>query len=70
MTIPVLRMSTVESSFTLADITDTDRFRRLGASLAADPDGELARTLVSARVMVAPDGLKRTDSSPPVRPIG
>ena len=59
--IPVLRMSTVESSFTLADITDTDRFRRLGASLAANPDGELARTLVSARIVVGPDGMKRTE---------
>jgi type III restriction enzyme len=59
--VPVLRMSTVESSFTLADITDTDRFRKLGASLAADPDGELARTLVSARVVVGPDGVKHTE---------
>ena len=59
--VPVLRMSTVDSSFTLADITDTERFRRLGASLATDPDGELARTLVSARVVVGPDGVKRTE---------
>jgi type III restriction enzyme len=59
--VPVLRMSTVESSFTLADITDTDRFRKLGASLAADPAGELARTLVSARVVVGADGVKRTE---------
>lgn len=60
VTVPILRMSNVESSFTLADITDTDRFRKLGASLAADPDGELVRTLVSARVVVGPDGVKRT----------
>jgi type III restriction enzyme len=59
--IPVLRMSTVESRFTLADITDTDRFRKLGASLATNPDGELARTLVSARIVVGPDGIKRTE---------
>jgi len=59
--IPVLRMSAVASLFTLADITDRDRFRKLGASLAADPDGELARTLVSARVVTGPDGLKRTE---------
>jgi type III restriction enzyme len=51
----------VDSRFTLADITDTDRFRKLGASLATDPDGELARTLVSARVVVGADGLKRTE---------
>jgi type III restriction enzyme len=59
--IPVLRMSAVESPFTLADITDTDTFRRLGASLAANPDSELARTLVSARVVTGPDGVKRTE---------
>ena len=59
--IPLLRMSAVESAFTLADITDTDRFRKLGASLAANPDGELARTLVSARIVVGPDGIKRTE---------
>ncbi|MDQ3691340.1 MAG: DEAD/DEAH box helicase family protein, partial [Chloroflexota bacterium] len=45
--VPVLRMSAVQSSFSLADITDTDRFRKLGRSLATDPDGELSRTLVS-----------------------
>lgn len=59
--IPILRMSTVESSFSLADITDTSRFRRLGESLAADPDGELARTVVGARVVTGPDGVKRTE---------
>jgi type III restriction enzyme len=59
--IPVLQMSAVQSRFTLADITNTDRFRKLGAALAADPDGELARTLVSARVVVGSDGVKRTE---------
>jgi type III restriction enzyme len=59
--VPVLRMSTVQSSFTLADITDRDRFRKLGATLAADPDGELSRTLVSAKVVTGPDGMKRTE---------
>jgi type III restriction enzyme len=59
--VPVLRMSAVDSPFTLADITDTDRFRKLGRSLAADPDGELARTLVSARIIIGADGVKRTE---------
>jgi type III restriction enzyme len=58
--IPVLRMTTVESSFSLADITETDAFRKLGTMLAANPDGELSRTLVGARVVVGPDGIKRT----------
>jgi type III restriction enzyme len=59
--IPVLRMSAVQSSFTLADITDVDAFRKLGISLAANPDGELSRTLASARVVTGPDGMKRTE---------
>jgi type III restriction enzyme len=59
--LPILRMTTVESTFSLADITDTDKFKKLGASLAADPEGELHRTLVSARVVVGPDGIKRTE---------
>lgn len=59
--VPLLRMSAVQSKFSLADITDTDRFRKLGRALASDPDGELARTLVSARVVVGSDGIKRTE---------
>jgi type III restriction enzyme len=61
ISIPVLRMSTVTSSFTLADITDLEPFRKLGAALAANPNGELSRTLVSARVVTGPDGVKRTE---------
>lgn len=59
--IPVLRMSVVQSSFTLADITDTDAFRRLGASLAADPAGELNRTVIDARIVTGSDGIRRTE---------
>jgi len=59
--IPLLRMTAVQSNFSLADITDTDNFRKLGAALAANPDGELNRTLVSARVVVGFDGIKRTE---------
>jgi type III restriction enzyme len=58
--IPLLRMTTVESNFKLADITETDNFRKLGAKLAANPEGELNRTLVGARVITGSDGIKRT----------
>jgi len=61
ITIPVLRMSAVQSSFTLSDIIDIDAFRKLGTTLAADPEGELSRTLVSARIVSGPDGMKRTE---------
>lgn len=59
--VPSLQMTAVKSPFTLADITDTDAFRKLGTSLAADPEGELSRTLVNARVVTGPDGIKRTE---------
>ncbi len=59
--VPVLKMSAVKSSFTLADITDTDPFRKLGAALATNPDDELSRTLIGARVITGPDGIKRTE---------
>ncbi len=61
LVIPLLRMSAVESSFSLADITDTDPFRKLGASLAANPAGELSRTLLSARVVTGRDGIRHTE---------
>ncbi len=61
ISVPVLKMSAVQSSFTLADITDTDSFRKLGAALATNPDDELSRTLVGARVVTGPDGIKRTE---------
>lgn len=61
ITIPVLQMTAVKSHFSLADITDTDSFRKLGGALAADPDGELNRILIDARVVVGPDGIKRTE---------
>jgi type III restriction enzyme len=59
--VPVLRMTNIKSHFSLADITSSDAFRKLGARLAADPDGELIRTVVSAVVVTGPNGVKRTE---------
>lgn len=61
ITVPVLRMTAVKSSFSLSDITDLEPFRNLGRLLATDPEAELSRTLVSARVVTGPDGVKRTE---------
>lgn len=58
--IPVLRMTAVTAPFSLADITDTDAFFNLGSSLAADPEVELSRTLISARVETGADGIRHT----------
>jgi type III restriction enzyme len=61
--IPQLKMTTIKSEFSLADITDLDPFRRLGASFATDPAGSLRRAVVSARVVQGPDGLRRTETA-------
>ena len=58
--IPRLKMTPVKSSFSLADITDTDPFRKLGEKIAADPEGQLRRTTISAQVIEGPDGLRQT----------
>jgi type III restriction enzyme len=58
---PVLKMTAVTSSFSLADITETDDFFKLGRALATNPESELNRTLLGARVVVGRDGIKRTE---------
>lgn len=59
--VPRLRMTAVKSDFSLADITELDLFRRLGRSIAADPVGQLRRVTLGARIIVGPDGLRRTE---------
>ena len=59
--IPRLKMTMVTSSFSLADITELEPFRRLGESLAADPVGNLRRVTLSARIVSTPDGLRHTE---------
>lgn len=59
--IPRLRMTAVESKFSLADITDHSAFRKLGELLATNPEAELRRTVLSARVVEGADGLRRAE---------
>ncbi len=59
--VPILRMTKVEARFSLADIVDLEPFRRLGMQLAANPDTELQRVKVSAKVVTGKDGLRRTE---------
>lgn len=59
--VPCLEMTSVQSTFSLADITDHDAFRKLGTQIATDPEGQLRRTTVSARIIEGPDGLRRTE---------
>jgi type III restriction enzyme len=54
-------MSPVKNVFSLADITDLDPFRKAGQRIASDPDGQLLRTSLSARVIETADGLRRTE---------
>jgi type III restriction enzyme len=53
-------METIESHFSLADITDRRPYRELGVQISADPDAELRRTKLSAQIVDGGDGLKRT----------
>jgi len=64
LVIPELRMTAVQSPFSLADITDREPFRRLGQRLARDPVGELRRIRLSAHVVETLDGLRHTELSP------
>jgi type III restriction enzyme len=58
---PVLKMTAVTSNFSLADIANTDEFAKLGRALASNPESELNRTLLGARVVTGRDGIKRTE---------
>lgn len=58
--IPSLRMGQPKSSFSLADVTDRDPFEKAGRSIAANPEDELRRTTLSARIVEGSDGLRST----------
>jgi type III restriction enzyme len=64
LVIPELRMTAVQSPFSLADITDREPFRRLGERLGHDPVDELRRIRLSAHVVQTLDGLRHTELSP------
>lgn len=64
LVIPQLRMTAVQSPFSLADITDREPFHRLGQRLARDPVGELRRIRLSAHVVETLDGLRHTELAP------
>jgi type III restriction enzyme len=59
--IPRLKMTRVELKFSLADITDLDAFERLGRRLATEPDDDLRRIELGARIVTGADGLRRTE---------
>jgi type III restriction enzyme len=64
LVIPELRMTALQSPFSLADITDREPFRRLGQRLARDPVGELRRIRLSAHVVQTLDGMRHTELAP------
>ena len=59
--VPRLQQSMIKSEFKLADITDMTPFRLLGERVGSDPEENLRRTLVSARIVEGADGLRRTE---------
>ncbi len=64
LAIPELRLSPIESAFSLARITDLDPFRKLGQRLATDPVGELRRIRLAAHVVQTLDGFRHTELEP------
>lgn len=54
-------MTPIKSNFPLADIIDTEAFRRLGESLAADPVAQPRRIRLSAIILEGQDGIRRTE---------
>lgn len=62
--LPELRMTRVESKFSFADITDLASFKDLGHRLADDPEQELRRTRLDARIISGPDGMRHTELVP------
>ena len=62
--VPDLRMTAIESRFSLADITDRRAFKEAGEKLARDPVDELRRIRLSAQVVQSFDGLKHTELAP------
>lgn len=58
--VPRLQQTTVKSTFNLADITDRTPFRLLGEQIASDPEENLRRTILSARIVEGKDGLRST----------
>ena len=59
--IPRLRMTKVTSKFSLADITELDAFEALGRRLASEPEDDLRRIELGARIVTGSDGLRRTE---------
>jgi type III restriction enzyme len=64
LVIPELRMTAVQSPFSLADIIATEPFRNLGQRLARDPIGELRRIRLTAHVVQTLDGMRHTELAP------
>lgn len=77
--VPIVRIRKAEELWTLAKIIDTRPFKELGEAVAADPEAQLRRTLVTATVEETDEGLQaaitmreaadRIDSFQPTLPL-
>jgi type III restriction enzyme len=54
-------MTKVQLKFSLADITELDAFEKLGRRLASEPEEDLRRMEIGARIVTGSDGLRRTE---------
>ena len=57
--IPRLKLTRVNQTFSLSDITDLNTFTELGKRISADPEGTLRRVVVGARIVEDESGFKQ-----------
>lgn len=56
--VPIVRVKRIEDAWSLAKITNTDPLKKLGESIATDPDVQLRRTLITASVEETDEGMQ------------
>jgi len=56
--VPVVQVQRTRELWSLAKITDTDPYKKLGEAIAQDPDTQLRRTLLTAEVEQTDEGLQ------------
>lgn len=58
--IPVVKVYAIESKFSLGHITNFDPFKNLARRITEQPEEELRRMVLEAKVVTGPDGLRQT----------
>lgn len=61
MVLPRVKRTASHAKFSLVQIDNLDPFTKLGRKIATDPEQELRRTKINAKIVQGPDGLRRTE---------